>query len=76
MVKRVCDRCGRVIPQSHKVYEVDVYKRTNINGKLGKLSQSASAEIKAEELCEKCYGALNKFLHENPRTELYEEQEK
>lgn len=66
-IKRMCDRCGKEIPQNGKYVRINIGERTNKIDMVYALEVAASDSgiyaVDPFELCEKCAEKLNEFVN-------------
>lgn len=66
-IKRICDRCGREIPQNGKYVRINIGERTNKIDMVYALevatSDSGIYAVDPFELCGKCAEKLNEFVN-------------
>ena len=66
-IKRICDRCGKEIPQNGKYLRINIGERTNKTDMVYALQVATSDPgiyaVDPFELCEKCAEKLNEFVN-------------
>lgn len=65
-IKRICDRCGKEIPQNGKYVRINIGERTNKIDMVYALEAAAGDSgiyaVGPFELCEKCAEKLHEFI--------------
>lgn len=66
-IKRICDRCGKEIPQNGKYLRINIGERTNKTDMVYALQVADNHEalypVDSFELCENCGNELHDCIH-------------